>query len=97
MELLRIKMGTPAEEGRPGQNIKKLVLAIESLRCLLDIHVELSSRLCRLGCIVQSRGPGYRYNSGVMLLVRALLSLGFISYAEHLEDVIFKNFWYVIL
>jgi len=90
-------MGSPAGEARPGQNIKKLVLAIESLRCLLDIHVELSSRLCRHGCIVQSRGPGWRYNSGVMLLVLALVSLGFISYAEHLKDVIFKNFWYVIL
>ena len=58
MEPLLIKMGTPVGGAGPGKNIKNLVLGIESLRCLLDIHVELSSRLCRHGSVVQSRGPG---------------------------------------
>lgn len=51
-----IKKGKPIGGAGPGQ-IRSWVLAIESLRCPLDIHV-LSSRLWRHESVVHSRGSG---------------------------------------
>lgn len=87
-----MKVKNPVAGADPGQTIESLVWAIEGLRCPVDTHVELSGRLWRREYVLQSRGPGRRYKFAVMLFVRVLVSVGFMSYGERLKNVILKNF-----